>query len=103
MVRICVMYANEEGGTFDFDYYRDTHMAMVREHLEPHGLKQTGIEKGVGGGPDGKAPYLCIGSLYFDSAEQYTAAMAAVGTVLRDDVPNYTNITPTRQISEVLD
>ena len=103
MVRVCVMYPNEDGGAFDYDYYRDTHMALVRQHLEPHGLKKTGIEKGVGGGAEGKAPYVCIGSLYFDSSEQYTKAMASVGTVLRDDIPNFTNLTPIRQISEVLD
>ena len=97
------MYPSQQDGTFDFDYYRDTHMALVRQHLEPHGLKKTGIEKGVGGGTDGTPPFVCIGSLYFDSADQYTQAMAAVGTVLRDDLPNFTNIVPTRQISEVMD
>ena len=107
MVRVCVMYPSQEGGTFDFDYYRDSHMVLVRQHLEPHGLKKTGIDRGIAGGvggdADGKAPFICIGSLYFDSAEQYTEAMASVGTVLRDDIPNFTNITPTRQISEVMD
>lgn len=103
MVRVCVMYPSQQGGTFDFDYYRDTHMALVRQHLEPHGLKKTGIEKGVGGGADGKPPFVCIGSLYFDSAGQYADAMAAVGTVLRDDIANFTNISPTRQISEVVE
>lgn len=103
MVRVCVMYPSTEGGTFDFDYYRDTHMALVRRHLEPHGLKKTGIERGVGGGADGNPPFVCIGSLHFDSPEQYTDAMASVGSVLRDDLPNFTNITPIRQISEVTD
>ena len=96
MVRICVMYPNEEGASFNLDYYRDTHMALVHRHLEPHGLIKTGIEKGLAGGPDGaKAPYMCIGSLYFESMDKYNAAMGAVGTVLRDDIPNFTNVTPT--------
>jgi uncharacterized protein (TIGR02118 family) len=98
------MYPNQEGGTFNHDYYRDTHMALVREHLGPHGLVKIGIEKGLGGGGEGEQPpYMCIGSLYFDSEEQYRTAMGAVGTVLRDDIPNFTNVTPVRQINEVVE
>ena len=78
-------------------------MVLVKEHLGPHGLLKTGIEKGVGGGAGGNAPYICIGSLYFDSAEQYDKGVAAIGTVLRDDIPNFTNVTPIRQVSEVVD
>ena len=103
MFRICVMYANEDGAQFDFDYYRDTHMVMVKEHLGPHGLLKTGIEKGVSGEAGAKAPYICIGSLYFDSADQYEKGVAAIGTVLRDDIPKFTNVTPIRQVSEVVD
>lgn len=103
MVRVSVMYPSQLGGTFDFDYYHDTHMALVRQYLEPYGLKKIGIEKGVGGGADGMPPFVCIGSLYFDSAEQYTDAMAAVGTVLRDDIQNFTDIISTRRISEVVE
>ena len=103
MIRICVMYPSGEGAAFNHDYYRDTHMPLVRKHLEPHGLIKTGINKGLPG-VDGEQPlYMCIGSLFFESAEKYTSAMGFVGTVLRDDIPNFTNITPTRQIFEEVD
>ncbi len=103
MVRICVMYPNEEGSTFDFSYYRDTHMALVKQHMEPHGLIKIGIETGLALGDGEKPRYLCIGSLYFESEEKYKAAAGSVGTALRDDIPNFTNVTPIRQINEVIE
>lgn len=104
MVKVCVMYPGTAGGTFNFDYYKDKHMALVKQHLGPHGLIKVGIEKGIGGGNPGDSPeYLCIGSLYFESEAQYRAAMGAIGPVLRDDIPNFTNVTPVRQVNEVVE
>ena len=103
MVRIIVMYPNDEGSTFDFNYYRDTHMALVKQHMGPHGLLKTGIERGLAAAEGEKPRYVCIGSLYFESEEKYKACAAAVGTVLRDDIPNFTNVTPSRQINEVME
>jgi len=104
MIKVSVMYPNEEGTHFNLDYYRDTHMALVRKHLEPHGLIKTGIDKGMmGGAPGEKSPYHCIGMLYYPSLEVMKKASEAVGSVLREDIPNFTNVTPIRMISEVIE
>jgi len=97
------MYSNAEGAKFDFDYYRSTHMQLVEEHLKPFGLVKTGVDKGISGGDDQPAPYVCIGHLYFETAEGYDSGIAEVGSILRADLPNFTNATPIRQLSEILD
>lgn len=103
MFKVSVMYPNEDGVKFDFDYYRTTHMNLVKETFKGCGLQRTSVEKGVSGGAGAKPPYVCVGVLYFDRADGYDQGVKAAGTKLRDDIPNFTNVTPTRLISEVLD
>jgi uncharacterized protein (TIGR02118 family) len=103
MFKVSVMYPNEEGSKFNIDYYRTTHMELVKKHLKPFGLIKTDVDKGISGGGDKPAPYICIGNLYFDSQDGYERGIAEAGPILRGDIPNFTNVTPIRQISEILD
>jgi len=103
MFRVCIMYPNEEGARFDFDYFRTSHMSLVTHHLKPFGLIKTEADQGVSGGGDQPAPYICIGYLYFESRDGYDKGTAEAGPIIRGDVSNFTNITPVRQISEILD
>jgi uncharacterized protein (TIGR02118 family) len=103
MFKVSVMYPNEEGAKFNIDYYRTTHMELVKKHLKPFGLIRTDVDKGISGGGDQPAPHICIGNLYFDSQDGYDRGIAEVGPILREDIPNFTNVTPIRQISEILD
>lgn len=103
MFKVSVMYPNQEGSQFDFDYYRTTHMDLVQKHLESFGLIKTDVDKGISGGDDQPPPYICVGNLYFESPDGYNRGIAEAGSILRGDIPNFTNITPVRQISEVLD
>ncbi len=103
MYKVSIMYPNDQGATFDFEYYRSTHSKLVEEHLKPFGLVKFGIDKGISGGGDQPAPYICIGHLYFETREGYDRGIAEVGSLLRADIPNFTNTTPLRQINEILD
>ena len=103
MYKVSVMYPNREGAEFNFEYYSTTHMQLVEEHLKPFGLVKTGVEKGISGGGDAPAPFLCIGNLYFESPDGYDKGVAETGSILRGDLSNFTNVTPVRQISEILD
>ena len=67
MFKVSVMYPNEEGATFNIDYYRTTHMELVKKHLKPFGLIKTDVDKGISGGAGQRVPHICIGNLYFDS------------------------------------
>ena len=103
MLKISVMYPNEKGAKFDFDYYRTKHMALVQKNLKPFGLIKTGVDKGISGGGDTPPLYICAGHLYFESRDGYEKGIALCGPILRGDIPNFTNLTPVRLISEVLD
>lgn len=60
------------------------------------------IDKGIANAaPDQPLPYLAIGYFYFQDMATFQEAMGANSEKLRADVPNYTNIQPVLQISEV--
>ena len=103
MYKVSVMYPNEEGARFDFDYYCNTHMKLVTEQLKPFGLVRTGVDKGISGGAGAKAPYVCMGHLYFERADGYDEGIKTAGPALRADIANFTDVTPVRIISEVLE
>lgn len=102
MVKVTIMYPNGEGHTFDMDYYASKHMPMVAELLGD-AMKKYAIDKGVGGRtPEEAVPYLAIGYLYFDKLEDYQNAFGPVAEKILNDIPNYTNIQPVVQVSEVM-
>ena len=103
MFKISVMYPNQNAARFDLDYYQTTHMDLVKKHLQPFGLLKAEVEKGISGGGDQPAPYICIGNLYFESHDGYDKGIAAAGSILRGDIPNFTDLPAVRQISEILD
>lgn len=102
MFKVSVMYPNQAGARFDLAYYSTTHMDLVRRHMQSFGLVRTEVLKGLSGGGGQPAPYVCIGNLYFDTADGYEKGVAASGGALRADIANFTNVTPVRQISEVV-
>ena len=102
MLKVTIMYPNEEGKTFDMDYYSSKHMPMVAGLLGD-ALKGYAIDKGISGRTPGEpVPFLAIGYLYIESAEAYNAAFGPNAKQILDDIPNYTNIKPKVQISEVI-
>jgi uncharacterized protein (TIGR02118 family) len=101
MIQYSVFYPNLAGKRFDIDYYCNRHMPMVLEKLGA-ACKGAVVETGISGvEPGSEATYIAIGRLYFDSVESYRAAFTPHVAVFRADIPNYTDITPARQISEV--
>ena len=102
IVKVAILYPNEEGKTFDIDYYSNNHMPMVAD-LFGDPLKHYTIEKGIAGRtPDEPIPYLAIGYFYFDKLSDYQNAFGPNAEKILSDIPNYTNIQPIVQISEVV-
>jgi uncharacterized protein (TIGR02118 family) len=97
------MYPNQEGVKFDLDYYRTKHMELVKQLLKPFGLIKTEVDKGISGGGQEPAPYVCVGHLYFETRDGYDRGVAEKSSMIRGDIPNFTKVTPIRQISEILD
>ncbi len=103
MVKVTILYPNGDGKTFDMDYYANKHMPMLVNVLGDS-LKLIKIDKGIAGrAPDEPIPYLAIGYLYFDTLSAYQNAFAPNAEKIVGDIPNYTNIQPVVQISEVFE
>ena len=100
MIRVAVLYPNSEGSSFDVDYYINRHMNLVQDRLEPFGLLSWEVDAGLGGMDNARAPFACIGYMFFNSVEEFEKGISKAGEDLFADVPNYTNITPVIQISE---
>jgi len=101
MIKVGVFYPQNEGSKFDMKYYLEKHIPMVRQKIGP-ALKSVAVDQGLAGGtPGAPMTYVAIAHLLFDSVDAFQAAFGAQGQAIMSDVPNYTNIQPIVQISEV--
>ena len=102
MIRVLIMYPNEEGKRFDWEYYLNNHKALVHEKLDGLGLARIEADRGIGTAqPDAPAPYVAVGHLYYNTMEDFQRCMSC-SDALMADIPNFTDIQPQIQISEVL-
>jgi uncharacterized protein (TIGR02118 family) len=101
MIKVSVLYPAGAGKKFNMEYYLGTHMPMVRSKLGA-ACKSTAVEQGLGGGAPGAPPtYTAMGHLYFDSVAEFQAAFGPHAEAIMADIPNYTDIQPVIQVSEV--
>jgi uncharacterized protein (TIGR02118 family) len=96
------MFKNAPGARFDHEYYRNTHMPLVKKHMGKSCLYYT-VDKGLtGGAPDEPATYVGMCHIFCDSVESFQAGFGPHAKEIMDDIPNYTDVAPTIQISEVV-
>ena len=102
MIKVSVMYPPSPDARFDHVYYRDQYMPMVKSRMGEH-LKYYTVNKGLGGGAPGvAATYIAAGHLVCDSVEAFQAGFGPHTNEITGDIPNYTNVTPVIQISEMV-
>jgi uncharacterized protein (TIGR02118 family) len=102
VIRVSVLYPNSPGATFDMAYYIDSHMQALVKGKLGSALKGMWIDHGVGGGMPGvPAPYIAVGHLLFDSVEAFQNSFGPNADAILGDIPNYTNVQPAVQVSEV--
>lgn len=102
MVKVTILYPNGDGKTFDMDYYANKHMPMVSDLLGDS-LKLLEIDQGIASKtPNEPVPFLAIGYLYFERLSAYQNAFGPNAEKILSDIPNYTNIQPVVQISQVV-
>lgn len=95
-VKVSVLYPASEGSTFDMEYYKTKHLPLCQEVLGP---LEFSAEQGLPG-----QPYMAIGHLVFDSMEAMQQGMSGPRAgETQADIPNYTNVTPQIQISEIVE
>lgn len=101
MIKVSVLYPNADGCRFDMAYYRATHMPLVERKLGA-ACRRTEIDHGIGGAaPGSKPPFVAAAHLFFDSVEAFQQAFEPHAEAIMSDVPNYTNVEPVVQISEL--
>ena len=102
MIRLNILYPNTPGSRFDLDYYLGTHMPMSRRLLG-EACQGITLERGIAGAePDAPPTYVMSCHMLFDSVDAFLAIWSLVGEQLGGDIPNYTDVQPLIQFSEVL-
>ena len=103
MIRVTVSYSNEQDKKFDWGYYTNTHLPLLHEHLDSRGLVRLEMDKGISApDPTEPPPFIAVAHLFSNTVAEVHDAFKAVGRPVMGDIPNYTDIKPVIQISEVM-
>ena len=101
MIRISALYPNEADTFFDSSYYRERHEPFARGMLTPLGLTEIRTTIGIACIDGSPPPFWAISEMVFATRAHFDGAMAQCGERLFADIPNYTNVTPILQVSEL--
>jgi uncharacterized protein (TIGR02118 family) len=101
MIKVSVMYPHQPGARFDMSYYCAKHIPLLHKFLGS-ALIKVEVDEGIAGmTPDAPAPYFALGHLYFESVAAFQEAFTPHAAQIVGDIPNYTSVEPTIQISNV--
>ncbi len=101
MISVMVLYPNEPGSHFDIDYYVNRHLKLVRDRLEPLGMRSmTFVIEAATNLVAAPQTFRLAADLRFDNMEATRCALAAHGAETQADIPNFTNVTPVILIGE---
>lgn len=90
MFIVTVLYPT--GAPVDMDYYRDTHLPLVRRLLAPAGMTELGYWQPTA--DNAEAPYQLVAEIRFPDRDTGMSALAAHGAETQADIPNFTEATP---------
>lgn len=99
-ISLQVLYPITDDSKFDYDYYVNSHFAIVGDNWGEF-VESVTASKGIAGGPDAPPEFHAIATIMFKDMDALHAAMAVAGPVLAD-VENFTNSPPQMLIGEVL-
>ena len=101
MVKLSVMYPQQQGKQFNMEYYLSKHMPLVREKWRVL-LQEAYVTRGLAGGAPGAPPvYHVMAHISFASMDDLNQALKAGGELFAD-IPNFTDLQPAVQIGEVV-
>lgn len=101
MIKVSVLYPTTPDGRFDMEYYQTRHVPLVIERCAG-AIKRGEIERGIAGADGSGAPFCVAAHMLFDSSESMQESFGRHMAEFVADLPNFTNIQPTLQISELL-
>jgi uncharacterized protein (TIGR02118 family) len=104
LIKVSVLYPNGPDTHFDIAYYVEHHIPLANQLFSTHpGYRGVTVERGIAGAvPGADAPFVALCHFSFDLLSDFMAVFTPHAAELQGDIPNYTNIAPTIQISEVL-
>ncbi len=101
MIKVSVLFPNSESSKFDMDYYCNRHIPLLQKKLGT-ACRRVAVEQGLSGAVPGSKPtFAAMGHLYFESVEAYQTAFTPHAAEIMEDIPNYSNVQPTIQVSTV--
>lgn len=99
-VTLQVIYPASAGTKFDMDYYINTHLPMVGEHMGAH-IDHTLVTRGVSAPDGGDAGFYAVASIVFADQGAMDAAMGKAGPVVAD-IANFTDTAPQMLVGETI-
>jgi uncharacterized protein (TIGR02118 family) len=103
MIRVTILYPNETGKKFDWDYYADKHAPLAGEKLTPLGMVRAEFDKGISApDPNAPPPFVAVANLFFNTVDDVHNAFRQVGRDVMGDIPNFAEVRPQVLISEVV-
>lgn len=103
MVRVTAFYAYDDQARFDWEYYVNQHLPLVR-NLLGGSLLRLQAERGLQGLAAGMPPlYTAVAHMDFASMEALNEALPPNVARIAADIANYTAIPLQVQIGEILD
>ena len=103
MIKVSALFPNQPDKKFDLDYCLGKHIPLMKQQFEPRGLVQIEVDKGISAAdPNAPPPFIAVIHLTFNSVEEVHQAFMAVGREVMGDIPNFTDVKPQFQISEIV-
>ena len=94
-ITVVLLYPKQSDSSFDMSYYLASHMPFVQDRWSPLGLRNWTVLQF-----EGDAPYRVQTSLEFENMAGFEEASKV--TEVFDDVPNFSNKSPTTLIGHVM-
>ena len=100
MYILTITYPKSANASFDFDYFRSTHLPQVGQAFKPFGLGYASVLRGEETLGGGDPAYFATTILSFATEEGARNAVASdAGKALADDIANFTSVTPVMQFN----
>ena len=101
MAVVSVMYPATPGSRFDMEYYLNRHMRMVAEAWSSAGMRSYQVLQGLPAADGAEPVFQVVANLDFESAAAFESAVTQSGAPIMADIPNFTDVQPTIQVSDV--
>lgn len=99
---LTLLYPNEPEAKFDFAYYRDTHLALLRKGYGD-AIGKIEVRRGLRKGDGSPAAYIVTVTIQINDMEAFDAAGKIHLPAVMADLANFSNVVPVGQIEELME